>query len=282
MPNAYLIQAINWIRKSNSRAKAHLNLDEIQRKSDLIAKTIFSIFQITLIIFVGLYLALIANFILSEQEGIMIIPFDTSGMGKDCSGKAVADRLGMEMQKIRGIHEYKQMQINLNENKSSLDISGTPLKSPQFIPPIVSTDQSMDKSLFEIGNIDVGPASISLGQLLLTLRAIAGSSDKSITGSLETYGSNITIVALMEDKGSNKGLMTWESTMPIEGRNLSEEEMVPYLINNLAYNIFYDVKYDSQATGISKSWISFKHSTEGWNAYRNYNITNEPGYLNKA
>lgn len=282
MPNAYLIQVTDWIRRIYFRAKVHFNLAETQRKSDLIAKTIFSIFQISIIIFIGLYIALIANFILSEQEGIMIIPFDTSGMGKDCSGKAVADRLGMEIQKIRATHEYKQMQINLRENKSSVDISGTPLKSPQFIPPIVSTERSMDKSLSEIGNIDVGPASVSIGQLLLTLRSIAGRSDKSITGSLETYGSNITIVALLEDKGSNKGLMTWESTVPIESRNLSEEEMVPYLINDLAYNIFYDIKYDLQATGISKSWISFKHSTEGWNAYRNYNITNDPGYLNRA
>ncbi|MDD1751255.1 MAG: tetratricopeptide repeat protein, partial [Methanothrix sp.] len=281
MPYAYLIQARNWISKSYSWAKVHLSLAEIQRKSDLIAKTIFSIFQISLIIFVGIYLAMVANFILSEQEGILIIPFDTSGMGKDCSGKAVADRLSMEMQKIRGIHEYKQMQINFSKNKTSVAIAGTPLKSSQFIPPIVSTDRSLEKSFSDIGNIDVGPASVSLGQLLLTLRSIAGSSDKLITGSLETYGSNITIVALMEDKSSNKGMLTWVSTMPIESRNLSEE-MVPDLINDLAYNIFYDIKDDSQAIGSSKSWISFKHSTEGWNAYRNYNITNEPSYLKRA
>ncbi|HNX09753.1 MAG TPA: hypothetical protein PKL29_06525, partial [Methanothrix sp.] len=99
-------------RQSISRARAQLNLAEIQEKIDTICKIFTSLFQILLIFVVGFYLIMLANMVLSEHEGITILPFDTSGMGDDCSGKAVSDRLSMEILEIKEIREYKQNIIN--------------------------------------------------------------------------------------------------------------------------------------------------------------------------
>lgn len=272
----------NWIWQLLPRVRAHLDLGEIQKNLDLTAKICFSIFQIILIVLVVIFLAALANFIFSWQDGITIMPFDTSGMGEECSGKAVADRLGLELQRIKSIHAYKEMIINSSKNATRGNIEGTPFKSPQFIPPIISNEQTMEKSLSEIGTVDAGPASISIGQLLLMLRSITERSASSITGSMEVYGSNISIVASMEEKGSKKGTLAWERTMSIENSDSSKEEMVPYLINDLAYKIFYDIKNDTKSVGSSRSWISFKYSTEGWNAYWDYNVTNDASYLNIA
>lgn len=284
--DAYLKRAWNLATQIISRTKVHLDLNIIQKNVDLISKIFLSIFQIFLILIVGTYMVMLANFILTGQEGITILPFDTSGMGKDCSGKAVADRLSMEMRRIGDIHEHKQMLINSSEiiAQRNITITGTPFQPAQLIPPIVSKSQTMDKGLSEMGNVVVGPASVSLGQLLLILRSITGKSDKSITGSVEKYGSNISIVALMEDKNSRKGTLAWEMTLPLSDDNSSIEEKVPILTRDLAYNIVHDIGSwnDSQAIVLHKSWVSFKYLTEGWNAYIEYDITGDISDLERA
>lgn len=286
MRDAHIKMAWNWTKQNFSKAKVHLDLTEIQKNVDLISKIFFSIFQIVLIIIVGSYMVVLATFIWTEQDGITILPFDTIGVGGDCSGKAVADRLSMEMQRINNIHEFKQMLIDSKKNmiQKNETFNGTPFHSTPLIPSAFSKTQTLDKSLSQMGNIDVGPASVSLGQLLLMLRSRTGSSDKSITGSLEKYGSNISIVALMEDKNSSKGILAWEMTVPISEDKSLIEEKVPLLIKDLACNIVHDIGRKEGLEGVDthKTWTVFKYLTEGWDAYRDYNITGNVSDLERS
>jgi len=242
--------------------------------------------------------------VLSEHEGITILPFDTSGMGDDCSGKAVSDRLSMEILEIKEIREYKQNIINLSMNTTKKDIDetpsmyparaslimfglneaaekntqGTPLKYAEF----TLKTQNMEKSFSDLGNVAVGSASLSFGQMLWMLRSMAGRSDRSISGSVEFYGRNISIVAVMDEKGSKNGAKIWERTLQADNGIQSREEKVPSLVRDLAYNIFYDLQSNSQGGSLDNNWLSFEYLTEGWNAYRYYNLTGNTSYLDTA
>lgn len=290
------------------RARAQLNLAEIQRKMDILCKIFISVFQIALIFVVGFYLIMLAEMVLSEQEGITILPFDTSGMGEDCSGKAVSDRLSMEILEIKEIREYKQNLINLSMNTTKKDIDGTPFMYPARAPLIMFglneaaekntqgtalkyaeltqsiflKTQNMERSFSDLGNVAVGSASLSFGQMLWMLRSMAGRSDRSISGSVEFYGRNISIVAVMDEKGSKNGAKIWERTLQADNGTQSREEKVPSLVRDLAYNIFYDLQSNSQGGSLDNNWLSFEYLTEGWNAYRYYNLTGNTSYLDTA
>jgi len=264
------------------RARAQLNLAEIQEKTDIICKIFTSVFQIVLIFVVGFYLIMLANMVLSEHEGITILPFDTSGIGDDCSGKAVSDRLSMELLEIKEIREYKQSLINSSPNTTNKNIYGTPLKYAELTQSIFLKTQNTETSLSDLGNVAVGSASLSFGQMLWMLRSMAGRSDRSISGSVEFYGRNISIVAVMDEKGSKNGAKIWERTLQADNGTQSREEKVPSLVRDLAYNIFYDLQSNSQGGSLDNNWLSFEYLTEGWNAYRYYNLTGNTSYLDTA
>lgn len=158
--------------------------------------------------------------------------------------------------------------------------AGTPLHYRELVPPAISKGEK-DVS---IGNIDVGPASVSLGQVLLIIRSITKSSAKTITGSLERYGSNISIVALIDDGNSKNGTLAWEMSLPISVDNPSAEEMIPFLLRDLAYNVVHDIarKDEVEPAGLPKTWMAFKYLNEGWAAYRAYNISGDINDLGRA
>lgn len=287
-------------RQSIFGTRAHLDLAEIQEKADILCKIFMSVFQIALILFVGFYLIMLAEMVLSEHEGLTILPFDTSGMGDGCSGKAVSDRLSMEMLEIKEIREYKQNLINSSMNSTKKDIfekpltmlglnkdneentQRTPLKYAELTQSIFLKTQNMEKSFSDLGNVAVGSASLSFGQMLWMLRSIAGRSDRSISGSVEIFGRNISIVAVMDEKSSKNGARIWERTLHVDNGTQPIEEIVPSLIKDLAYNIFYDLQSNSQGGSLDNNWLSFEYLTEGWNAYRYYNLTGNTSYLGTA
>ncbi len=148
-------------------------------------------------------------------------------------------------------------------------------------------DTTLEYSLSQIGTVDVGGASISVGNLLLSMKEFLGNKANVITCSLQRYNSSMFVVAILEDHHTSKNvIMTYENEA-----NISKDEQIPLLVNDLAFMIALDLgKQMSQKDGdlYPQTWQAFKYVTESRDAYNNYvtkknnNYTNKLNYLNRS
>ncbi len=198
-----------------------------------------------LIIFLLLYL--IARETFRKENGLIILPFDAfSGNAKEnFGGKAISDLLRYELQRISDIHNRKLSPISINidlecPKKGSLeDGSNNKKKTKEYrvsLPSLVSQGETLEYSLSEIGSVKAGVFELSLGQIIVAIKKHL--SDKYrhdvISGSLQMYGSDISIIACYE--GSE--FRTWEMMQKkFKGNEGDDEYNIPQMVRDLAYKI---------------------------------------------
>jgi hypothetical protein len=165
-----------------------------------VAETLFTLLKI--FIFTLLLLGPIFIFIkIYTQDGTVILPFDTEG-DKNISGSAIADQLTAELVRIQQIHSVKYENFTL-WTKSSVFTSSLPteqsLGTHQLVVPKA---EILQLNIGDIGNIDVGAGSLSLGKLIIALKSICPGSKPvtTIRGSLQRYGSTIVLAAILESR----------------------------------------------------------------------------------
>lgn len=134
-----------------------------------IIQNILSIFFIVLIV--------LLFFWLRRDEDMLIMPFEVSESEKKISGKAISDLLLSELQRISQI--------------SNKEYEG--IKPEKLILPTMIQVTSENTSIPQLGTISMGPASVSIGEMMVTLKNLCRGSNHGplISGSLQRYGSDV-------------------------------------------------------------------------------------------
>ncbi|MGB7570233.1 MAG: hypothetical protein WBL87_00590, partial [Methanothrix sp.] len=229
------------------------------------ATTLFNIAKICVFIIFLISIALVLIKI-SAQEGTVVLPFEVSG-NKNLSGIAIADQLTAELTQIQRIHsiEYESITLRTNSSYSSFGFSSeNALGNREMVVPKAET---VEFGMGEIGSIDTGSGSLSIGRLIIAFQNLLPGT-KSITtirGSLQRYESSSVLVGLLE----GEKVQSWIVTRP-SGNN----EDLPYeMIRSLAFMIALDL----QQTNVSaKTWQGLKCYTAALDAYHQYQLTGDP------
>lgn len=244
------------------------------------------------IVFIIFIIALIHSTI-QPDNGIYIQPFDAHAE-KNISGETIADLLRFELQKIKAINEQDLMEIMASFQSNALnyglpgdvDTSTNVIASPsyeKYLPAISSETNPIDYRLPEIGTVGTGGVSLSLGQILSTVKEYT-SNERRLTGGVQKSGSNISIIAFLYDPYSHRGVTTWEVKRPLPRDSQSFDELIPTMVEELAFQIANDL---SKREGISdknypQTWQAFKYLTLSRAAYHRYIATRDIKDLEQA
>ena len=133
---------------------------------------------------------------------------------------------------------------------------------------VVPKSEIIEFSMADTGTIDIGSNSLSLGKLIIAFKNICPGSEPVtiIRGSLQRYGSNIFLVAVLE--GGN--VQSWMVRQPIERNN---GEQLHEMIRNLSFMIAHDLP---QSNVSAKTWEGLKYYTEALDAYHQYKLSGNP------
>ena len=241
------------------------------------ATTSFNIAKICVFAIFIISIALILAKIFA-QEGTVVLPFEVNG-NENISGIAIADQLTAELTQIQKIHGIKHGAITFWTNTAS----STTQTSTAFITSRFSTEyalgnremvvpkaETVEFGMGEIGSIDTGSGSLSIGRLVIAFQNLLPGlkSITTIRGSLQRYGSSIVLVGLLEgDK-----VQSWIITRPSDDNENQSLEM----IRSLAFMI----ALDQQQSDLSvKTWEGLKYYTEALDAYHRYLLTGDPNFL---
>jgi len=229
---------------------------------DTIAANLFILLKI--IIFTLILLAIIFAFIkIYTQQGIVILPFDIKN--ENLSGIAISNQITSELLRIKQIHSTKYKAKILSKSQIifetglSVDLSSSELNT------LVPKTEIMGFSMADTGTISTGYGSLDPGKLIIAFKNICPASkpDTTIRGSLQRYGSNIVLVAMLE--GNN--IQSWMVRQPVDNNN---EEQLYEMIWNLTFMIAHDLP---QSNVSAKTWKGLKYYTEALDAYNQYELT---------
>jgi len=239
---------------------------------DTFAAALYTFLKIVIFLLLLLGMVFILSRIYTEQ-GVVILPFEVS-KNENLSGVAIADQLTAELKRIQRIHGITYEGLILKANGSYFVPSVPTEQSLGDGEIIVPKAEIIEFSLANIGNADIGSNSLSLGNIIIAFKNICPFS-KPVTiirGSLQRYGSNIVLVAVLE--GSN--VQSWMVRQPIDN---NKEEQLNEMIRNLTFMIAPDLPQSSVS---AKTWEGLKYYTEALDAYHQYNISGNPNDLTLA
>jgi tetratricopeptide (TPR) repeat protein len=153
------------------------------------------------------------------------------------------------------------------------------------MPPLSLGNPSVSYSISQLGNIGIGGTSLSLGQIILSLKELTHHQGRTITCSLQRYGSNLSMVAILNDPDSNGDESeAWEVRQKSSTDNSSINECIPGMAENLSFQIAHSLGQRKLRIGkeFPQTWQAFRYWILGWEAYYNYITTKNDKYLDLA
>ena len=197
-----------------------------------------------------------------DEGGIVILPFQTP-KNQDYNGQSLSELLTYDLVRLKEIHQTEtQFGTRIIENYT---IS-------EFTPVSVT----LDYSLSQIGMLGQGSISLSVGDILLSLKRLLpfAKPTTTLSASLQNYGTRIFLVAnLASSNGINQ---TWQ----ISSSNNCSQEEIPQLVQDLAYQVAHSTSL--REANSTHNWKSFAAITQGLEAYQAYRVTTNLSYLEKA
>ena len=266
-------------------------------------------FKIFLVLLLAIFILKLIFWINTEDNGIIVQPFETSGIGERLDGYSVALLLSSELQRIQEIDakatefslitgDYKYQESNRSKVSThktssirlgdetppqlqSVSLLSEPRKTSDF-SFLSQKSESLESKITGMGTLAMSGAQFSPGNLLLIFKEIIGKSPSPIKGSIQRYNSTIIIVATLEDHKYDQ-VFTWDVRKNIAGDNDSLNEQIPSMIRELSFHIASDLGRRWQP-GIyyPESWQALKNLTQAQEAYLIYNRTLNISYLDLA
>jgi len=205
----------------------------------------FRIFRIIAVLLIGFFLLIF----LKEERGVSILPFE---LGKEYESlyekKAISDMLRSELQNTKRIHDV-------------IDnfFLGEKLEDPDF------KAEDLDYNFSNLGTIEIGGASIPLGQVSILLRKFIPGRGYTgvINGSIQKIGLYPAIQCILSN---HKNICWIVSTDDIEDEainKLNDSEAIPELIKVLSTRIAYDLTPSTEA----KTLKGFEYFTKALDIY---------------
>jgi tetratricopeptide (TPR) repeat protein len=227
------------------------NSNKIFDQSIEILKVIGAIFLFVLI-------SLILRWLAAKGKGTVVIPFEDLDTGNPNKGKAIANSLVAELNRIKHINTITQSD---NDEHIKLQLLN--------IPPLIPIQENIEKSLLSIGTFEIGDAKIPVGQVLLLLRSLWPFGDKSrvISGDIQKYQNVTRLVVRLEEA---KEIKTWEVT--------SKDMPITEMTKEMAYKIAMYIAPNITA----QTWEGFKFFSEAIANYNKYRQTQNEQYLEKT
>ena len=224
-------------------------------------KDLFSTVKIIIALFILICFYSLFHWIYFDND-IIIQPFQTPS-NQDYNGEALSNLLTCELMRIKEIH---QTNIEISPNLHTENYS---------IPNVTLRDYTLDYSLSQSGMLGQGPVSLSIGDILLSLKRLLPQAKPPhiLSASLQDYGTKVILVASFE---SSQGLLTWE----VQSKDNCSREEIPELVENLAYQVVYSIS--GHGSGSAKTWQAFANITQGLEAYQAYRSTSNTAQLERA
>jgi tetratricopeptide (TPR) repeat protein len=248
--------------------RAFLSLEWFLGSLNTISDIIFSLLKIAAFLLILAFMILLASRVF-KKEGLVIMPFETSGNGQEkYNGKLVSDLLTGELQRILKAHDHEFEDISVTVEKLR-------------IPAIVPRSETLDYSIADMGTVGNGSTTLSIGSLIVAFKRMCPGSEPVpiLTGSLGCFGTTIELAACLE----GRKIQAWEVRHGPKAGEPALEECIPGLIKDLSFKIAFDQgKADSNMDVSSKTWRGFMHFTEALEAYYDYTQTGKSRDLTRS
>lgn len=237
-----------------------------------IALNLFTFLKIILFVLVLLAVIFISIKIYTQQ-GVVIQPFEVS-KNEILGSITISDQITAELQRIQQIHSAGHMDESFSGNQTLFVAEIDAGLSPDVNSEIVPERERIEFSLAETGTINLGFGPLDPGKLIIAFKSICPGSktDTTIRGSLQRYGSNMVLVAVME----GKNVQSWIVRQHVDN---DSEEQFHEMIRNLSYMIAHDLP---QSKVSAKTWEGLKYYTEALDAYHQYKFTGNLEELSRA
>lgn len=276
----------NHSMQNDSSAKQSLNATG---SLNSIRDFLFSFIQV---LFALLTIALVLMFVywIGKKDGILIFPFDVINTDCKYNGKAISELLKAELQRINQI-------ISIENDEIEYEITNEDSSNHMFHPAIININVEMsgpeNAEIAQIGKIDLGPSSVSIGELIVIIKQLYKNCNRGgqiINGNLETCGQNIKLVTCLTGNKSyawtvqtlnNKKLRkdsTDEFDKEIKGIS-GDISTIQGLIRDLSFNIFFRLSKESIG---AKTIQGFRYYIEALDNYQQYLITRNVEFLDRA
>lgn len=238
-------------------------IDNLCKASEKLCNFLFTISKILLLLVV----LVLAFRIISNDQGIVVQSLNNVNEA-NISDIDIANRLQFELQKIKKI----------NEQTIKYGTSPNATLNTNAITPVELEETYRDSGIISIGGISLSP----IQTLLFIKDVFRGNKEKSLTIEFQRFGSNISILAILHSP--SKGIITWEERRILSQDNQSVEDLIPAMIDDLAYKISYDlINKDKKLSWIyPKTLPAFVNQTRTREAYLKYKVTNNLGDLNET
>lgn len=209
-------------------------------------------------IFLFTLISLVIRWLAAKGKGTVVIAFEDLETGDRNKGKAIANSLISELNRIKHINTIEEPD---DDEHIKLQLSN--------IPPLIPVQEKIESNLMSIGIFEIGNAKIPIGQVLLGLRVLwpFGDTNRVISGDIQKYETITRLVVRLEDRDEVK---TWEIT--------SENMPITDMIREMAYKVSLYIAPNITA----QTWEGFKFFTEAIAHYNKYRQTLNEEYLKKA
>jgi hypothetical protein len=194
---------------SETEKDSNGNIMQLENPIDKTYKIIFSFFKIFLIIvfslFIVTYLYYLVIWVYFGDESTTVQPFEITGM-KNVSGTTVADLLSFELNHVVEINCAQQDLVSREvfAMTSGEGINDKLAYVNDKYSDLSSRNPSPETKISDVGSVGMGGSSFSVGQLILSFKELARKNPSTITGSLQRYGSTISMVAIWNDHKSQR------------------------------------------------------------------------------
>jgi tetratricopeptide (TPR) repeat protein len=264
------------VKRSLNRTKEMIpSLKTIERKS-------LSVLKIMIIFLLISFLITVISWILNEEEGISVQPFETVGLGENVDGKSLATLLSHDLQRIKDIYEpMREITVDSKSYSGNLIIS-RPLEELSLPSLSVkrAVDTPMENSLSQVVILGTMGTSLSIGSLLYPLKEFLGNKANTISCSLQRYNSSVVAVAILEEhQSSESDIAAFEHCA-----NISNVEQIPSLVEDLAFMIALELskrRSQNKEDLYPQAWQTYKYVTQGREAYNNYKAMRDISYIGK-
>ncbi len=280
-----MISNIDLIDPPLSEIETEKNPEDIHIR--LIYQKIFYVFKIVIILISLVIIGFLILVAIVPENGIIIQPFE--GNQKNLSGVFTANHLNFELLDIKDTYSKK-----IGDSASQSDYGNARIS----IPSILIQAHSIDYSITGLGNVGVGGTSLSVGQLVLSIKQFTGHSTPILYGCIERSRSNLRIIGILNDPGLSGGTKAWEICKNLSESSDASEEDIPLMIEDLAFQIatslinedkypWWDILHfvHLSETDFGKNpqtWEAFKNLTLSRKAYIRYTATGNINDLNRA
>ncbi len=242
-------------------------------------KAIFDTFNDLLAIILQFVFTILITFLLfklvvwiKKDEAMLVFPFEVANSDDKYNGKSISIML---------ISELNNREQSIKNQSSTIGSKGSS-RDKVIIPEISISDEKT--SIPQLGTVGIGNASVSIGELMSTVKYIFCGSGKKITGSLEKNGSHMKLIACLSGNPAGSWVVQKKTnvkaneTMDFDKKAESDKEN--YLISDLVKSLSYEIAYHLFREHIfTKTMIGFRYYTEALDSYKKYAETNEMEYL---